>query len=70
MSECKYLQDCDFVLRHVARVAPHWDDFVKHYCRGDFQDICKRLEYFKEHGARPEPDLMPTGRMVPGNAKG
>lgn len=65
MTECKHLRDCEFVLRYVAQVKPHWDDFVTHYCRGDFQDVCKRLEHYREFGIRPEPDLMPNGNTVP-----
>ena len=65
MQECQYLDDCEFVLRYVAKVKPHWDDFVTHYCRGDFQDNCKRLEQFRELGSRPESALMPTGHRVP-----
>ena len=66
MSECKHLHQCEFVLRHVAKVKPHWDDFVSLYCHGDFQDVCKRLEQFNERGTKPDPGLMPTGRRVPG----
>lgn len=66
MSKCQYLHECEFVLRYVAKVKPHWDDFVSLYCHGDFQDVCKRLEYFRVHGTRPAPDLMPTGHHVPG----
>jgi hypothetical protein len=65
MTECKHFRDCEFVLRYVPQVKPHWDDFVSHYCRGDFQDICKRLQRFKTNGTMPEPDLMPNGNKVP-----
>ena len=65
MARCEHFQDCEFVLRHVARVKPHWDDFVSLYCNGDFQDVCKRRAWFKEHGTEPSPDLMPTGKTVP-----
>ncbi len=65
MSNCKYFQECEFVLQYVAQVKPHWDDFVNLYCHGDFQDICKRLEWFETYGSKPAPDLMPTGRRVP-----
>ena len=69
MTECKYLKDCEFVLNYVAQVEPHWDDFVSLYCRGEFQDVCKRLSWFKEHGTKPGSDLMPTGQRVPGIMK-
>ena len=69
MIECKYLKDCEFVLSYVAQVEPHWDDFVSLYCRGDFQDVCKRRAWFKEHGTKPGQDLMPTGQRVPGMMK-
>ena len=65
MAECKHLRDCEFVLRYVAQVKPHWDDFVSHYCRGEFQDVCKRLERYRQGGPRPDADLMPTGHRVP-----
>ena len=65
MSECKYLQKCEFVLRYVEQVKPHWDDFVSLYCYGEFQDVCKRLEQFKVKGVKPDPRLMPTGQKVP-----
>jgi hypothetical protein len=65
MSVCKYFQECEFVLQYVARVKPHWDDFISLYCHGDFQDVCKRLEWFETYGDKPAPDLMPTGRRVP-----
>jgi len=65
MTECQHLHDCEFVLRYVAQVKPHWDDFVNLYCRGDFQDVCKRRERFLKCGIRPEPGLMPTGQKVP-----
>jgi hypothetical protein len=65
MKECRYLLDCEFVLHYVAQVKPHWDDFVTLYCRGDFQDVCKRREQFERYRKRPEPDLMPTGQRVP-----
>jgi hypothetical protein len=65
MSDCKYLQECEFVLRYVSQVKPHWDDFVSLYCKGDFQDVCKRLEQFRERGSRPDSNLMPTGHRVP-----
>ena len=65
MSDCMYLKECVFVLEHVAKVRPHWDDFVALYCRGDFQDVCKRLERLRGDGPPPEPDLMPTGHRVP-----
>ena len=66
MTECRYLHECEFVLRYVAQVKPHWDDFVSLYCHGDFQDVCKRLQYFMEHGTQPDSGLMPTGQRVPG----
>ncbi len=65
MQECQYLNECEFVLRYVAQVKPHWDDFVSLYCYGDFQDDCKRLEQFKKLGACPDSGLMPTGHRVP-----
>ena len=65
MLECQYLKDCEFVLRYVAQVKPHWDDFISLYCYGDFQDVCKRREWFLAHGTKPSPDLMPTGNRVP-----
>ena len=65
MSECQHLHDCEFVLRYVARVKPHWDDFVSLYCRGVFQENCKRLEQLRELGFCPDPKLMPTGHRVP-----
>ena len=66
MKECRYFQECEFVLHYVAQVKPHWDDFVNLYCHGDFQDVCKRREMFVRFKTRPEPDLMPTGQRVPG----
>ncbi len=66
LSRCKYFTDCEFVLRYVSKVKPHWDDFVSLYCHGDFQDVCKRYEWMAEHGRKPSPELMPTGRLVPG----
>jgi len=63
--ECKHLKDCSFVLRYVARIEPHWDDFVSLYCRGDFQDMCKRLEWFRTYNSMPSAELMPTGHKVP-----
>ena len=69
MTECKHLKDCEFVLDYVAQVKPHWDDFVSLYCHGDFQEVCKRLAWFKEHDAKPGSDLMPTGQRVPGIMK-
>ena len=65
MSECKYLTNCEFVLKYVAKVKPHWDEFVTLYCHGDFQDVCKRLELCDMYGSMPAPDLMPTGQKVP-----
>lgn len=65
MSECKYLQKCEFVLRYVEQVKPHWDDFVSLYCHGEFQDVCKRFEQFNLKGVKPDPRLMPTGQKVP-----
>ena len=67
MQECQHLNNCEFVLRHVAQVKPHWDDFVSLYCCGAFQENCKRLEYFKTHGMLPDSALMPTGQRVPQN---
>lgn len=66
MAKCQYFNDCEFVLRYVPKVKPHWDDFVSLYCQGDFQDICKRLEWINMHGAKPAADLMPTGQRVTG----
>ena len=63
--ECKHFRKCAFVLRYVAQVKPHWDDFVSLYCHGDFQDVCKRLEWFLRFNAMPSPELMPTGHRVP-----
>lgn len=65
MTECKHLRNCEFVLRYVPQVKPHWDEFVSLYCRGEFQDVCRRLERFRDFGIRPEPDLMPNGNRVP-----
>ena len=69
MTECEHLKDCEFVLSYVAKIKPHWDDFVSLYCHGDFQEDCKRLAWFKEHGSKPDPELMPTGHKVPGIMK-
>ena len=66
MSQCKHFKECEFVLRYVSRVKPHWDDFVSLYCHGNFQDVCKRLEWVNEHNEMPPPELMPTGRYVDG----
>lgn len=65
MQACPHFKDCEFVLTHVSRVKPHWDDFVTHYCHGSFQDVCKRKGWIKEHGGVPPVDLMPTGNRVP-----
>lgn len=65
MHECQHLDECEFVLRYVAQVKPHWDDFVTLYCRGDFLDNCKRLQQFRELGSLPDSSLMPTGHRVP-----
>ena len=65
MSECQHLHECEFVLRYVARVKPHWDDFVSLYCCGDFQEDCKRLAYIKARGNCPDSGLMPTGNRIP-----
>lgn len=65
MSECKHLHNCEFVLRYVARVKPHWVDFVSLYCYRDFQEDRKRLEQIRELGSCPDPKLMPTGHLVP-----
>ena len=66
--ECKYLPECEFVLHYVAQFKPHWDDFVSLYCRGDFQDVCKRLEHYKVNGPRPDPDLMPHKPLQQGTS--
>ena len=65
MKECPHFTSCEFVLRYVTKVSPHWDEFVNLYCRGSLQDICKRLELFNESGCCPADDLMPTGHRVP-----
>lgn len=65
MSECKHLKECEFVLRYVKKVKPHWDDFVNLYCKGDFQPLCKRLQGFEAGRSKPRPELMPTGHFVP-----
>ncbi len=66
MSEkCRFLDDCAFVLMYVNRVKPHWDDFIKLYCNGEFQDVCQRLKWFTEQQTRPPAELMPTGHRVP-----
>lgn len=65
MEKCQHFKDCEFVLRYVSQVKPHWDDFVSLYCHGDFQDVCKRLEWIREHNSKPAPELMPTGNRVP-----
>ena len=65
MQECQHLNSCEFVLRYVAQVKPRWDDFVSLYCCRDFQENCKRLDYFKSHGILPDSELMPTGQRVP-----
>ena len=65
MPVCTYFKDCEFVLQHIPRVAPHWNDFVNHYCQGDFQDVCKRLQWIEEEGTKPPAKLMPTGHQVP-----
>lgn len=65
MQECKHLNECEFVLRYVTQVKPHWDDFVSLYCCGDFKENCKRLQHFNEQGTCPDSKLMPTGQMVP-----
>lgn len=65
MKECLHFTDCEFVLRYVTKVKPHWDDFVRLYCRGDLQDVCKRLELFNTEGRCPDDDFMPTGHRVP-----
>lgn len=62
---CRHLKDCSFVLTYVRRAKPHWDDFVTLYCNGDFQDVCKRLEWFRTGRGTPPPELMPTGHQVP-----
>ena len=67
MQECQHLNNCEFVLRYVAQVKPHWDDFVSLYCCGDFQENCQRFEHFKAHGMLPASALMPTGQRVPQN---
>jgi hypothetical protein len=65
MVECKHLHECEFVLRYVEQVKPHWDDFVTLYCRGVFKENCKRFESFEKLKVKPAPTLMPTGHSVP-----
>ncbi|MBW2451437.1 MAG: hypothetical protein JRF07_03670 [Deltaproteobacteria bacterium] len=65
MTTCPYFEHCEFVLRYVARVKPHWDDFINHYCQGELREFCKRLEWFQRYGTKPPAELMPTGQTVP-----
>ena len=62
---CPYFEQCEFVLTYISKVEPHWDDFVTHYCKGSFQELCKRKSWFTEQGTPPPVDLMPTGNRVP-----
>jgi hypothetical protein len=65
MGTCEYLKECQFVVTYVDKVKPHWDDFVKHYCHGTFQDICQRKKWFEKYQTMPSAELMPTGYNVP-----
>jgi len=65
MQTCSYFQHCEFVLTYVAKVRPHWDDFINLYCHGSFQDVCRRRTWFAEKNDAPPADLMPTGNRVP-----
>ena len=58
--------DCEFVLRYVAQVKPHWDDFRKSLLLRGFSGklqaagiISNPTEYCPDSG------LMPTGQRVP-----
>ena len=65
MTTCPHFQHCEFVLTYIAKVKPHWDDFITHYCQGSFQDLCIRKKWFSEQRGIPPVDLMPTGQRVP-----
>jgi len=64
MSDCKHLEGCAFVTKHVEQFKPHWNEFVTYYCQGIFQDVCRRRQWYEEHGEVPDDDLMPTGSRV------
>jgi hypothetical protein len=65
MSVCPYLKECAFVSTYVEQVKPHWNEFVKLYCNGPFQEVCQRLAWYQQQGKKPPAELMPTGCPVP-----
>ncbi|PLX80277.1 MAG: hypothetical protein C0616_08845 [Desulfuromonas sp.] len=67
MEACQCLPSCEFILKYIPQVRPHWDEFVTLYCQGEFQDVCERRKWFVVKGDVPPPELMPSGFTVPSN---
>jgi hypothetical protein len=65
MPTCPYLKECGFVSTYVEQVKPHWNEFVRLYCDGPFQEVCSRLAWYQKDGSKPPAELMPTGLQVP-----
>lgn len=65
MAECELLANCGFFQKYQDTLNLACRGFIKSYCRGPMMDNCLRKKYRAEHGSPPDPDMLPTGQMLP-----
>ena len=62
--ECENLKQCGFFKKHggVNDLACNW--YIREYCNGPRQDVCKRKQYKLDHGKPPTDDMLPSGQIL------
>jgi len=65
MSKCDKLETCGFFKKYQDSHARACKSLIETFCLNEEKsETCARKKIFKETGAPPDDDMMPTGQTV------
>ncbi len=65
-NECESLVNCGFFKKYKEGNDLLCKGLINKYCKGEYQNKCKRKEYKETNGTPPHDDMMPNGAYIQG----
>lgn len=62
--QCELLEICGYFIKYQDSKEAACKGFIQKYCKGPYQNKCKRKEYRILHGEPPIDDMMPSGHIT------
>ncbi|MCX8130582.1 MAG: hypothetical protein N3I35_10850 [Clostridia bacterium] len=64
MDACPNLEDCGFIKKFYGARTAAVKGYMKIYCKGEWQNRCKRKEHKLKTGSMPSDEMLPNGRYL------